>query len=89
MPRVCHAFLSVHCSLVVTFWERAGLLAFLCVMLLFFVVVFCHFPVWCPGSVVVLDPDLCLLTFFIYANFCHKVHKFIGSLSHLLQIRMG
>ena len=27
MFRVCHAFLSVHCSLVVTCWERTGLLA--------------------------------------------------------------
>ena len=26
---VCHAFLSVHCSLVVTCWERAGLMALL------------------------------------------------------------
>ena len=30
--RVCHAFLSVHCSLVVTCWERAVLLALLYVM---------------------------------------------------------
>ena len=26
---------------------------------------FCHFPMWCPGSGVILDcPDLCLLTYF-------------------------
>ena len=31
---VCCAVVSVHCSLVVTCWERADLLA----------VVFCHFP---------------------------------------------
>ena len=29
MFRVWHAFLSVHCSLVITCWERAGLLALL------------------------------------------------------------
>ena len=29
---VCHAFLSVHCSLVVICWERANLLALLYVM---------------------------------------------------------
>ena len=52
MLRVCHAFLSVHCSLVVTCWERAGLLALLSVVFCF---VFCRFPVWCPGSGVVLD----------------------------------
>ena len=27
MFRVCHVFLSVHCSLVVTCWERADLLS--------------------------------------------------------------
>ena len=32
MVRVCHAFLSVQCSLVVTFWERADHLALLCVV---------------------------------------------------------
>ena len=44
-------FMSVHCSLVVTCWERAGLLALLYVM--FYCV--CHFPIWYPGSGVVLD----------------------------------
>ena len=43
---------SVLCSLVVTWGERAGLLALMCVM---FSSVFCHFPMWCPGSGVVLD----------------------------------
>ena len=53
MFRVCHAFLRVQCSLVVNCWERANLVALLCV-------VFCgvlHFPVWCPhcpGLAVVL-----------------------------------
>ena len=28
---VCHSFLSLPCSLVVTYWERADLLALLCV----------------------------------------------------------
>ena len=48
---VCHAFLSVRCSLLVNCWERAVLLALVCDILL----CFCHFPVWCPGSGVVLD----------------------------------
>ena len=48
---VCHAFLSVRCGLVVTCWKRANLLALLCVMFY----CFCHFPVWCPGSGVVLE----------------------------------
>ena len=51
--RNCHAFLSVHCSLVVICWERAGLLALkiVCCVLL----CFCHFPMWCPGTGDVLD----------------------------------
>ena len=49
--RVCHAFMSVHCSLEVTCWERANLLVLLYVMFL----CFCHFPLWCPGSGVVPD----------------------------------
>ena len=30
MSCVCHAFASVHCCLVVTFWKRADLLALMC-----------------------------------------------------------
>ena len=30
MPRICHAFASVHCCFVVTCWERADLLALVC-----------------------------------------------------------
>ena len=51
MFRVCHVFLSVHCSLVFTCWERADLLALLCVIC--FIVYLLQF--WCPGSGVVLD----------------------------------
>ena len=43
--------MSVSCSLVVTYWVRANLLAPLYVMFL----VFCHFPILCLGSGVVLD----------------------------------
>ena len=61
---VCHVFLSVHCSLVVTCWERADLLTILCVM---FYCDFVTFPcgvlgqVWC---LVVSISDLCLLSYF-------------------------
>ena len=40
MFRVCHAFLSVQCSLVVNRWERADLLALLYVMFYFVFVTF-------------------------------------------------
>ena len=53
MFRVCRAFLSVLCSLVVTYWDRAGFLALVCDVFLF--VFFCHFPMWSQGSSVVLD----------------------------------
>ena len=63
MSCVCHAFASVRCCLVITCWEKADLLAlvrdvWLC---------FCQFPMWYPGSGVVLDcidPDLCRLSYF-------------------------
>ena len=64
MFHVCRAFLSVHCSLVVTCWERADLLALLYVMFYF---VFVTFPYGILGKVwylIVLIPDLCLLTYF-------------------------
>ena len=48
---VCRAVLSVPCSLVVTCWDRADLLALLYLMFL----VFCHFPLWWPGSGVIID----------------------------------
>ena len=64
MFRVCHAFLSVQCSLVVTCWERANLLAVLCVMLY---CVFVTFPCGFLGQVwylIVSIPDLYLITYF-------------------------
>ena len=52
MFRICHAFLSVYCSLVVTCWERTNLLDTLYVM---FSCVFYHFPMCCSESGVVPD----------------------------------
>ena len=48
---VCHAFASAHCCLVVTCWERADLLALICGVKL----CDCYFPIWYPGSGLVLD----------------------------------
>ena len=66
MLHVCHAFLSVHCSLVVTCWEKAGILALLYVM---FSCVFVAFPYGVLGQVcyfIVSIPDLCLLALNIF-----------------------
>ena len=56
---VCHAVVSVHCSLVVTCWERADLFAVLYVM---FSCVFVTFL--CVWYLIVSIPDLCLLPYF-------------------------
>ena len=62
---VCHAFLSVHCILVDTYWERALHLAFLFVM---FSCDFVTIPYGVLGQVwylVVSIPDIRLLTYFV------------------------
>ena len=51
MSSVSHAFVSVYCCPVVTCWEGADLLALVCDVKL----CFCYFPMWYPGSGVVLD----------------------------------
>ena len=43
----CFMFIMFSCSLVVTCWEGADLLALLCVM--FNCVCISLFPMWCPG----------------------------------------
>ena len=73
MFRVCDAFLSVHCSLVVTCSERSDLLAHLYVK---FSCVLVTFPRGVLGQVwyiIVLIPDLCTLTYFVHYNFL-KLH---------------
>ena len=64
MFRVYHAILSVHCSRMVTRLKRAKFLALLCVM---FSCRFVTFPCGVLGQVwylIVLIPDLCLLSYF-------------------------
>ena len=64
MFRVYHAFLSVHRSLMVTYWERANLLSILYVMI---ACVFVTFQCGVLGQVwnlIVSIPENCLLTFF-------------------------
>ena len=77
---ICHAFLSVHCSLVITCWERANLLALLYLM---FSCVFVTFPCGVLGQVwylIVSISDLCLLTsnyFYCYV-ICTALGEIIG-----------
>ena len=72
MSCVCHAFASVHCCIVVTCWERSDLLALVCDVSL----CFCHFPIWYPGSGVVLDcidsRSLSPFVLCIMMHFCRK-----------------
>ena len=51
MSCVFHAFAFVHCCLVVTCWEWTDLLTLVCDV--YFVL--CYFPMWYPGSGVILD----------------------------------
>ena len=66
MFRVCHAFcLFFFCGLVVTCWEKADLLALLCVM---FSCVFVASACGVLGQawdLIVSIPDLCLLTYLV------------------------
>ena len=60
---------SVYMCIVVTCWERAGLLALVCGVLLW---VF-HFPIGILGQVwylFVSIPDLCALTYFVEVSCC-------------------
>ena len=64
MPCICHAFASVHCCLVVTWRERADLLALVCDVQCDFVT----FPFGILGQVwylTVLIPDPCCLSNFV------------------------
>ena len=64
MFRVCHAFLSVHCSLVLNCWERDKLLALLYVM---FSCVFVTLPCGILGQMwylIISISECCLFTYF-------------------------
>ena len=65
---VSHAFLSVHCCLVVTCWQKADLLALVCDVYCIFVT----FPCGILGQVwyqIVSFPDLCHLFYFEFPNY--------------------
>ena len=67
MSCVSHAFASVNWSLVVTYWERAGLLALVGNIYCFFITLPCDIlgQVW---YWVVSFPDLCRLSYFYYLD---------------------
>ena len=73
---VSHAFASVNCCLVVTSWERADLLALVGDVYCIFVTFLCGIlgQVW---YLIVLFPDLCLLSYFQVLNagqkYCRKL----------------
>ena len=62
--QVCHVFLSVPCSLVVTCWERTDLLALLCVMVYCDVVTFLCGVLGQVWRLIASTSDLCLLSYF-------------------------
>ena len=91
--RVCRVFLSVRCSLVVTCWERADLLALLCVM---FYCVFVASPcgvldqVWC---LIVSIPDFLPSFLLLFSSTCsfrlnNESEKKLMVKTHLLKRHM-
>ena len=60
---LCHTVLSVSCSLVVTCWERADLLALLRVMLSFIFVTFPYIVLGQVWPLIVSIHDFCLLPY--------------------------
>ena len=75
--------MSVYCSLVVNCWEKADLLALLCVMFSF---AFVCFPCGVLGQVwnfIVSIPDLCLLLYFVEVKTFVLVFKRTVSFSSL------
>ena len=80
-----HAFASVHCCLVVTYWERAS---WLMLVVFFFFCIFVIFPCGILGQVwylIVSFPDICLL--FYYFNKImqpqNDYYRFILSIKHI------
>ena len=65
---LCYAILSVHCSFVIICWERADLLALLCVFFFFFFFFFDTILYGVSGQLwylIVLIPDRCFFCTFI------------------------
>ena len=92
MSCVCHAFVSVHCCLVVTCWERTDLLSLFCDVKLCFVTVSCGIlgQVW---YLIVSISDICHLSYFaIYSKTCVKrplKMKIKDWFSRLIRINAG
>ena len=74
LSRVSHAFVSVHCCLEVTCWEK--LTSWL--LFVMFNCVFVTFPCGIQGQVwylIVLIPDLCRLSYFYVSECCEASTK--------------
>ena len=73
---ICHALGSVHCCLVVTYWERADLLAPVFDVNCVFVTFRCGIlgQVWC---LIVSIPDLCPLYYFHNFSMCRFTGMFL------------
>ena len=66
MFRVCHVFLFFNCSLVVTCWERADLLALLYIMFYNVILSPSHVMSWVRCTCLIVSiPDICLLSYFM------------------------
>ena len=81
---VCHTFLSVHCSLSVTCWERANLLSFLYVMFYCVIFTFICDVLGLEWYLIVSIPDLCLLPYYelIQSKVTHPLSETIACNKH-------
>ena len=72
MSCVFYAFASVHCSLVVTCWERADLLALVGNVYCFLVTFSCGIlgQLW---YLILLFPDLCHPSYYMYFSLLYRV----------------
>ena len=94
MFRVCHAVLSVQCSLVVTCWVTAGLLALLYVMFsyvfvtspygvlgkVWYLTSFCHFPCRVLGQVLYW---FLILAFFLTLMIQYSVFFLLDTIKYI------
>ena len=74
---LCLVFLMLSRLFIAVLWSPAGKGLTSCLLLVMFIVCFCYFPLWYPGSGVVLDLPSFLLLFhlraicFILQNISH------------------
>ena len=86
MSCVSHAFVSIHCCFVVTYWERADLLAFVGDVYCIFVTLPCGIlgQAW---YLIVSFPDLCHLSYFKWPLKNGQIKKVLMTNGSLMKVK--